>query len=130
MPLRPVFVVGMLVGTLLLGLSCSGPSPDSARETESRRYLVQLDRADDKDVANRTLGEALQWWKTHADAVEPSPLAGPSDSPVTMIWRAPLYRVRVGPFASQAAADSVLQLARPAFPNAFVHPERQAGSSE
>jgi cell division septation protein DedD len=130
MPLRSSLVIGILVGTLLLGLSCSGPAPDPARETESRRYLVQLDRADDKTVANRTLGRALQWWKTHADAVEPRPRTDSSDSPVTVIWRAPLYRVRLGPFASRAAADSVLQQARSAFPNAFVHPERRAAPSE
>ena len=128
MPFRNFIGGGVLVGLVLLGLSCSGPSPDeSAPETRpdrSRGYHVQLDMTKKKEDANQILGRALQWWKTHSDGVEVRPAAASSASPVTVVWRAPLYRVRIGPFSTKAQADSVLQAVRSAFPGAFVRPAR------
>jgi len=131
MPLRSSIGLGMLVAALLLGLSCSGPAPSTSKKEEtSRPYHVQLDRIEDKDTANRILGEALTWWKANASAVEPRPMTGSTGSPVTVVWRAPLYRIRIGPFASRAEADSVLRLAQPSFPDAFVHPARRSPPSK
>lgn len=125
---RVLIGLGLLAGTLLIGLSCSGPSPDgptSADEGDrSRIYHVQLDMAKEKEQANQILGRALTWWDAHAGTTAPRPLTAPDESPVTVAWRAPLYRVRVGPFASRAQADSVLRTAQSTFPGAFVRPAR------
>jgi cell division septation protein DedD len=81
----------------------------------------------EKATADRVLGAALHWWQAHASSLEPTPVAG-SDSaeraPVTIAWKAPLYRVRMGPFASRAQAEEVLGAARSAFPEAFIVPDR------
>lgn len=67
------------------------------------------------------VGRALEWWDKRAASVGPRPVETAS-SPVSVAWRAPLYRVRLGPFASRATADSVLTVAQRTFPEAFVHP--------
>lgn len=129
MTTRIVFGLGLLAGVLLLGVSCTGPSPDEARpdETEEDRarvYQVQLNMTREKEKANRLLGRALEWWKARSETRMPRPLTPSGASPVTMTWRAPLYRVQIGPFASRAQADSVLRTAQTAFPGAFVRPAR------
>jgi hypothetical protein len=117
--------LGLLVGGVLLGLSCTGPAPDAPETagTESRLYHVQLYRTRQKAKANRMLGRALAWWEEQDGTVGPRPLTTDAP-PVDVAWRAPLYRVRLGPFASRQAADSVLAAARSSFPDAFVRPER------
>lgn len=127
MPVRVSFGLGLLAGLLLLGLSCSGPSPEAPASPEatgdrSRAYHVQLDMTKEKEAANRILGQALQWWETHEGAWSVRPLTAPGESPVTVAWRAPLYRIRLGPFPTRAQADSVLAVAQSAFPGAFVRP--------
>jgi len=131
MPVRFSFGLGLLAGLLLLGLSCSGPSPEAPASSEaatdrSRAYHVQLDMTKEKEAANRILGQALQWWDAHEGAWSAPPLTPPDASPVTVAWRAPLYRIRLGPFATRAQADSVLAAAQSAFPGAFVRPARTA----
>ena len=112
----------LLIGGVLLGLSCSGPTPDApdASEKDPRVYHVQLDRTKKKAKANRIVGKALDWWEERSSF--PRPMRSQS-SPVTVVWKAPLYRVRVGPFAAREEADSVLTVARRTFPGAFVRPE-------
>lgn len=120
--------LGILIGGLVLAVSCSGPSPDAAEEPDgadrSRRYHVRLDVTERKEAANQTLGRALEWWGDHSETVSARPLASGDDSPVAVVWRAPLYRIQIGPFPSRAQADSVLEIARSAFPDAFVSPAR------
>lgn len=69
------------------------------------------------------VGRVLEWWEEEASVVGSRPMSTES-SPVSVAWQAPLYRVRLGPFASREAADSVLTVAQEAFPEAFVRPER------
>lgn len=125
--------MGLLAIGATLALSCSGPTPDSqpSAETEKshdRMYHVQLDMKKDKEAANRRLSDALAWWHDHgADAV-PSPSgAGDAlpDQPVRIVWKAPFYRVRLGPYASRVRAEEVVSAVRPSFPNAFVAPEQR-----
>lgn len=129
---RRLVAVGLLVGALLLGMSCSGPSADQTSSPEadarSRVYHVQLEMTEKKAAAHRTLGAALDWWNAHAASLTPRPLkSSASEDRVAHIeWKAPYYRVRLGPFASRADAQLVLQDARSAFPNAFVAPERRS----
>lgn len=121
--------LGLFAVALLIALSCTGPSSTSPdREDRSRVYHVQLDMMEDKARADRTLGRALEWWQRRSDV--PRPLTGSDDSPVRVVWRAPLYRIRIGPFASRAQADSVLQRARSTFPDAFVSPDRLSSRSQ
>jgi hypothetical protein len=80
----------------------------------------------EKEAANQILGRALTWWEARAGTAVPRSLAAPGESSVTVAWRAPLYRIRVGPFASRAQADSVLRVAQSAFPGAFVRPATEA----
>lgn len=117
--------LGLLIGGVVLAVSCSGPSPEETDgAAPSRPYHVRLDVTEKKDAANRTLGRALEWWAENADAVSARPVASDDDSPVAVVWRAPLYRVQIGPFPSRAQADSVLQIAQSTFPDAFVSPAR------
>lgn len=120
--------LGLLIGGLIVGISCTGPSPDAtesdAEDERSRVYHVQLDMTEEKAEANQTLGQALEWWDEQSPSEVPRPLATSGESVVNIAWQAPLYRVRLGPFASRVQADSVLQAAQSAFPDAFVRPER------
>ena len=126
--MRLLVGLGLVIGGVLLALSCTGPAPEApeAADTDSRRYHVQLYRTEQKEEANRMLGRALEWWEDQADAVGPRPLASESP-PVSVVWRAPLYRVRLGPFGSRRAADSILAAAQSSFPEAFVRPESVSG---
>lgn len=108
----------------MLALSCTGPQPQEPEEAEPNRvFHVQLQMTEEKDEANRVLGEALAWWKELPPSDRP-PLTETDGSPVDIIWKAPLYRVRLGPFSTQEQAKSVLSKARSDFPEAFVAPER------
>ncbi|PSQ95355.1 MAG: SPOR domain-containing protein [Bacteroidetes bacterium SW_9_63_38] len=120
-------------GLLVLGLSCSGsaPPPRGASATDatpSRVYHVQLDMTTDKTNANQILTEALKWWNRHEASLQPEPIPSPrraGEAPARISWKAPRYRVRVGPFASQSQAQTVLEAVRSSFPEAFVVPERR-----
>lgn len=128
---RQSAAIGLLLGSLLLGLSCSGPSPDGngpadAEERPARVFHVQLGMEEEKDVATQTVSEAVAWWNEHASSLAARPLdiGEEHDSPVHLVWKAPLYRVRLGPFASREEAEKVLAAAQSSFPEAFVAPER------
>lgn len=126
--------IGLLLGTLLLGLSCSGPSPqdggaDEAEERPARVFHVQVGMDEDKEAASQTVSEAVAWWNEHASAVAARPLeVGEEDSPVHLVWKAPLYRVRLGPFASREEAEKVRAAVQSSFPDAFVSPDRLRSS--
>lgn len=122
-----------MLGTLFLG-ACSGPAPSSdtgksepkTEESRSRVYHVQLQLTEKKDQAEAIMSRGLQWWENQPTASRP-PLAQDAPSSgraVSITWKAPLYRVRIGPFATEQQAQSVLEAARPTFPDAFVAPER------
>lgn len=125
----------LLLGGMLLGMSCSGPSAERSTSTDAevpaRVYHVQLGMTEKKQAAHRTLGAALSWWDVHADSVgaRPRDLGASAGQPAHIEWKAPYYRVRLGPFASRAEARSVLQKARSAFPEAFVAPDRRSSQA-
>lgn len=111
---------------MLLVLSCSGPQPgETGRTEEARVYHVQLQMTEEKEEANRALSQALVWWEDRPPGQRP-PLAHPEESPANIEWRAPYYRVRLGPFSTRDQAESVLEEARSSFPDAFVAPEQLA----
>lgn len=118
---------------LLLGLSCSGPAPEksgpAADEEPERLYHVQLEMTDDKATADQLLGKALNWWDDQPSSLESRPVdttEDTTDSPVRIVWKPPLYRVRLGPFASRSEAEAVLDAAQSRFPDAFIAPERRS----
>jgi len=118
--------MGLVVGTLFVALSCSGPSTDSGttEDPPARLYHVQLNQTKEKKAANRELAQAIAWWDDQSSASLPTPQTdGSGESPVRVLWRAPFYRIRLGPFESRAAAHEVLTTARRAFPKAFIAPE-------
>ena len=125
-PLR--IVTAILLGAVFLG-GCSGPAPSadsSGTEPGSRRYYVQLQLTEDKDRAEAILSQGLRWWNQQPASSRPSLVedARSSDTAVSIKWQAPFYRVRIGPFATEQQAETVLKEARATFPDAFVAPER------
>ncbi len=125
---------GGLLSLLLLG-GCTGPgvsSPEAAQTSASGRvYHVHLRLTEKKDRAVSVLGQALRWWNEMPAAQRP-PLAegaGASGRPVTIEWKPPFYRVRLGPFATEQRAETAAQTAAAStFPDAFVAPGRPAPS--
>ena len=118
----------MLLGAVFLG-GCSGPAPSadsSGTEPGSRGYYVQLQLTEDKDRAEAILSQGLRWWNQQPASSRPSLVedARSSDTAVSIKWQAPFYRVRIGPFATEQQAETVLKEARATFPDAFVAPER------
>ena len=125
-PLR--IVTAILLGAVFLG-GCSGPAPSadsSGTEPGSRRYYVQLQLTEDKDRAEAILSQGLRWWNQQPASSRPSLVedARSSDTAVSIKWQAPFYRVRIGPFATEQQAETVLEEAQSTFPDAFVAPER------
>ncbi len=128
----PVRVLSILAGVCISGMvlgACSGPGStgrSSEGEPGTRIYHVQLRLTEDKGRATEALGRAERWWRERPPADRPPLVQGTSSSgrPVTITWKAPLYRVRLGPFATETQAEAVLDAARPAFPDAFVAPDR------
>lgn len=128
---RPLVLV---FGLLLSGgglLACTGPastrSPGSTTpEAGTRIYHVQLQLTDEKERAVEILGRGERWWEKQPASVRPPLVEGTqsSDTPVHIEWKAPFYRVRLGPFATEQQAERVLDAARSAFPDAFVAPDR------
>ena len=129
--LRPV-QTGLLLTVILFGLlatGCTSPreaSDDRGGEGErvQRVYHVQIRMTERKAVADRTLGAAMAWWRGRPAAERPRPLAGIDTLPITIAWRPPLYRVRVGPFASRSRAEVLLDVIDAEYPDAFIAPQR------
>lgn len=128
---RPLFLV---LGFLLSGgglLACTGPtstrsSESTTPEAGTRIYHVQLQLTDEKERAVEMLGRGERWWEKQPASVRPPLVEGTqsSDTAVHIEWKAPFYRVRLGPFATEHQAERVLDAARSAFPDAFVAPGR------
>ncbi|GEM_PF-2045305 len=126
-----VLAGGTLLGILLIN-ACSGPeSAPSSEDASSRVYHVHLQLTEEKTQAAETLGQALRWWKQQPSAQRPplAPSAHSSSRPVTIKWRPPFYRVRLGPFDTKRQAERVVETAASRFPDAFVAPGRTAPAS-
>lgn len=127
-------LLSLVLGLLLSGglvLACTGPgstrSPGSTTpEAGTRIYHVQLQLTNEKDQAVEILGRGQRWWKEQPTPARPPLVQGTqwSSTAVHIEWKAPFYRVRLGPFATEQQAERVLDAARSAFPDAFVTPDR------
>ncbi len=89
-----------------------------------RLYHVQIRMTERKAVADRTVGDAKSWWRERPAAERPRALAGIDELPVSIAWRPPLYRVRIGPFASRQRAEIMLKVVDEGYPDAFIAPQR------
>lgn len=119
---------------LLVG-GCTGPAPEQGasgtEEGPARVYHVQLDMTRDQDTANQYLAKAIAWWERQPSQRLPEPMAqarGSDDSAVQVVWKAPLYRIRLGPFSSRSAAQEVLSAAEASYSGAFIVPEQRRPS--
>jgi cell division septation protein DedD len=113
-----------------LAAGCAGPTPEQEgasgpTEEPARVYHVQLDMTKDKETANQYLSKAIAWWGRQPSERLPAPAGRADDSAVQVVWQAPLYRIRLGPFPSRSAAKQVLSAARSAYPGAFIVPEQR-----
>ena len=124
--------LSLLVAALLVMVSCmpAHVASDTAREGEprerssnerpSKTYHVQVRTVEAKSEADRTVTEVMTWFNGLDRDERPLPLSRVSTVPVDVRWKAPFYRVRVGPFTSKEAAESVLQSVQRRFPDAFI----------
>ena len=118
--------ISILFGALLLGASCTGPSASRTEEDPSpqRVFHVQVHMTRDQAKAEAMRQTAQSWWGDWASSAPAPSRVQPSTAPVDIKWRAPLYRVRVGAFATREEAQTVLNAAQERFPDAFIAPER------
>lgn len=116
------------------GLACSGPQatqdggrPEPGAAPEGREvervYRVQIGLFDDKSAAEQTVREAVEWWTSVPRADQPAPLRDADTLPVDVYWKAPYYRVRIGPFSARDRAERMLDVTQRRFPDAFIAPE-------
>lgn len=117
--------LGILLGS---AVGCTGPQSTTDEEQPARVYHVQVRMTEDKAEAERALGAVLDWWDESVPGNLPRPLETERGSPVDIAYRPPLYRVRLGPFASREEAETVLAAARESYPEAFVVPGRRSAS--
>jgi hypothetical protein len=96
---------------------------ESARERPSKTYHVQVRTVEDKSEADRAVSAVMTWFDGLDREERPLPLSRVSTVPVDVRWKAPFYRVRVGPFTSKEAAESVLESVQRRFPDAFIAKE-------
>ena len=126
--LERCLALGSLVFVVIVLGACTGPQSTGGEEESQRVYHVQVRMTEDKAKAERTLGTVLEWWTQSAPAHLPQPVETEQASPVKIAYRPPLYRVRLGPFASREEAETVLAAAQEAYPEAFVVPGRRSAS--
>ena len=86
-------------------------------------YRVQIFSTDDRRAADEVYTEAEAWWASHRENDELREVFGdavPEEPPVHLIYRQPLYRVRVGDFTSQERARQLMRVLRDDFSDAFI----------
>ncbi len=122
--------LGAWIGALLLMVSCmpahvasDSPRDADTRERLSKTYHVQVRTVEAKSEADQAVSEVMTWFDDLDRDERPLPLSRVSTVPVDVRWKAPFYRVRVGPFTSKEAAESVLQSVQRRFPDAFIAKE-------
>lgn len=102
------------------------PAPDEPAGPSTRTidgYRIQILTTGEKDEADRQVTQAEQWWRALAPAERP-PHVGEEDLYVTVAWRQPYYRVRIGRFASRSEAERALDTISRQYSDAFIVPDR------
>lgn len=86
-------------------------------------YRIQIANVPSKDAADEQVEAAIRWYHEESAAGRPGGLFGADAAPVYTIYRQPYYRVRIGNFATRAAADRALSAIAARFPGALVVPD-------
>lgn len=86
-------------------------------------FRVQIGMTEEQASADQQYEAALAWWQG-VPAGERPPYMRSDEPPVEIDWQAPLYRVRMGAFATRDEAQEALSLIRQQFPDAFIVPDR------
>lgn len=136
--LRRAVVWGVL-GLTVLVAGCSGsregaapdagPSVPSSPEVDVPAartvdgFRIQVFTSSEKAEADARAAEVEQWWAGLSASERPAGLRQDA-APVTVAWRQPYYRVRVGTFVSRAEAEQALPLLKRHFGTAFIVPDR------
>lgn len=87
-------------------------------------YRIQLFQTRERDVAERAVEQATQWWRSRKEAGSRGDLFESNSAPVYNVWRQPFYRVRLGDFATEDEAEEILSDVRGRFDGAFIVPDR------
>ncbi|NBC15968.1 MAG: hypothetical protein GVY18_01490 [Bacteroidetes bacterium] len=139
--LRRAVVWGVL-GLTVLVAGCSGsregaapdagPSAPSSPETDVSAapvartvdgFRIQVFTSSEKGEADARAAAVEQWWAGLSASERPVGLRQ-DEAPVTVAWRQPYYRVRVGTFVRRAEAEQALPLLKRRFGTAFIVPDR------
>lgn len=86
-------------------------------------FRIQIANVPDKDEADAQVEAAIRWYAEQREAGRTSGLFSPGAAPVYTVYRQPYYRVRIGNFATRAAADRALAAVAARFPGALVVPD-------
>ena len=123
MRLRLPALLCLLLACALTLAACRTPRsaavPDDA-PADTPTFLVQVAGLEDRDAAQEVALDVEAWWNAKGAALSERP----GEIEVAVVWRAPLYRVRLGPFATQAAAGTARTRLRADYPDAFLVPAR------
>lgn len=135
-------VASCLLVLIMVAAGCSGPrqgaapdaeppgaaSPDadasagpSARTVDG--YRIQVFTSPEKAEADAQAAAVERWWAALSAPERPAGLRQ-DDAPVTVAWRQPYYRVRVGTFVTRDEAEQALPLLKQHFGTAFIVPDR------
>lgn len=98
------------------GQGAAMPVEDAPRQVEGQR--VQIFSTASRETAERVQREARAWWETARRRP-----GAPRAMDVQVVYLQPYYRVRMGAFADDAAADAALGLVRTEYPEAFLVPD-------
>ncbi len=85
-------------------------------------FRIQILTTEQKATADARVEEALRWWEGVPRPRRPAHMKT-GEPPLSIAWRQPYYRVRLGAFASQAEARRALALVAERFPEAFIIPD-------
>lgn len=85
-------------------------------------FRIQLFSSEAKPTADRVRDDFVAWWRT-AQQEEGAESLFPYGSNPVVVFTQPLYRVRVGVFATRAEAEPTLDRLRERFPEAFLVPD-------
>lgn len=99
------------------------PAEPVATTRTLQGFRVQIGMTEDQEQADQRYEEALAWWRQIPARRRP-PYMRNERPPLEIDWQAPLYRVRMGAFATRQEAQQALDLIRQQFSDAFIVPDR------
>lgn len=99
------------------------PAEPVATTRTLQGFRVQIAMTESQGDADQQYEQALAWWRDVPQSRRPRYMRE-DRPPLEIDWQAPLYRVRMGAFATREEANNALELIRQQFPEAFIVPDR------